>query len=164
MEFLETKGLEWWTEHLKPIIDKIIETKKCYNSQGELNNELIEFWKRMIRVKGKGDLYDPHMINGWIVKFIPNLSDGKPGVYEELCETQVPDQIIRCPMESIWLPGDGKKYEFTCSLFSGFYGMVHDEKTFNVRPVIGYAIVVDDKKLSDVTDEERDKIIKEFLE
>ena len=44
-----------------------------------------------------------------------------------------------------------KKYEFRCSLFSGFYGMIQDEKTFNVRPVIGYAIVVDDKTESDIT-------------
>ena len=37
------------------------------------------------------------------------------------------------------------KIEYSCSLFSGFYGMVQDKETFNVRPVIGYAIVVDGK-------------------
>ena len=42
--------------------------------------------------------------------------------------------------------------------------MIQDEKTFNVRPVIGYAIVVDDKTESDITKEERDKIIKEYTE
>ena len=165
LEFLSTKGLEWYTQHLIPIINNIIETKKYYNDKGKLSNDLIEFWKRMIRLKGKGEMYDPHIINGWIVNFIPNLSNEKPEVYEELIEYNVPDQIISCPMELTWLPPlMNKKYEFKCSLFSGFYGMIQDEKTFNVRPVIGYAIVVDDKTESDITKEERDKIIKEYTE
>ena len=66
-------------------------------------------------------------------------------------------------MELTWLTLDGKKYVFNISLASGFYGMVQDKKTFNVRPVIGYAVVVDDKTVSDITPEERQKIIKEFL-
>ena len=165
LEFLSTKGLEWYTQHLIPIINNFIETKKYYSAKGKLSDDLIEFWKRMIRLKGKGDMYDPHIINGWIVNFIPNLLNEKPEVYEELYETNVPDQIISCPMELTWIPPPGnKKYEFKCSLFSGFYGMIQDKETFNVRPVIGYAIVVDDKTESDITKEERDKIIKEFTQ
>ena len=165
LEFLSTKGLEWYTQHLIPIINNFIETKKYYSAKGKLSDDLIEFWKRMIRLKGKGDMYDPHIINGWIVNFIPNLLKEKPEVYEELYETNIPDQIISCPMELTWIPPPGnKKYEFKCSLFSGFYGMIQDKETFNVRPVIGYAIVVDDKTESDITKEERDKIIKEFTQ
>ena len=165
LEFLSTKGLEWYTQHLIPIINNFIETKKYYSAKGKLSDDLIEFWKRMIRLKGKGGAYDPHIINGWIVNFIPNLLNEKPEVYEELYETNIPDQIISCPMELTWIPPPGnKKYEFKCSLFSGFYGMIQDKETFNVRPVIGYAIVVDDKTESDITKEERDKIIKEYTE
>ena len=164
LEFLSTKALKWWTKHLIPIIDNIIATKKYYNSKGKLNEELIQFWKGMIRLKGRGDLYEPHLINGWIVKFIPNLSNEKPEVYEEIYETQIPDQIISCPMELTWLSMMGKKVEYKCSLFSGFYGMVQDKKTFNVRPVIGYAIVVEEKSESDITVEQKNKIIEEFFE
>ena len=164
LEFLSTKALKWWTKHLIPIIDNIIATKKYYNSKGKLNEELIEFWKGMIRLKGRGDLYDPHLINGWIVKFIPNLSNEKHEVYEEIYETQIPDQIISCPMELTWLSMMGKKVEYKCSLFSGFYGMVQDKETFNVRPVIGYAIVVEDKSESDISVEQKNKIIEEFFE
>ena len=164
LEFLSTKALKWWTKHLIPIIDNIIATKKYYNSKGKLNEELIQFWKGMIRLKGRGDLYDPHLINGWIVKFIPNLSNEKPEVYEEIYETQIPDQIISCPMELTWLSMMGKKVEYKCSLFSGFYGMTQDKKSFNVRPVIGYAIVVEDKSESDISVEQKNKIIEEFFE
>jgi hypothetical protein len=165
LEFLSTKGLEWYTKHLIPIIDKILESKNYYNYNGQLSEELIEFWKGMIRLKGTGDMYDPHKINGWIVKFIPNLSGNQPTIYEEIYETNVPDQIISCPMELTWLVIPiHKKIEYKCSLASGFYGMVQDKETFNVRPVIGYAIVVEDKKESDTTVEEEAKIIKEFVE
>ena len=68
-------------------------------------------------------------------------------------------------MELTWLVIPlHKKIEYKCSLASGFYGMVQDKETFNVRPVIGYAIVVEDKKESDTTVEEETKIIKEFVE
>ena len=164
LEFLSTKALKWWTKHLIPIIDKIILTKKYYNEKNELNEELIEFWKGMIRLKGSGGMYDPHMINGWIVKFIPNLENEKPSVYEEIRETHVPEEIISCPMELTWLSMNGKKVDFKCSLASGFYGMIQDKQTFNVRPVIGYAIVVEDKKESDISVEEKNKIIEEFFE
>ena len=164
LEFLSTMALKWWTKHLIPIIDYIITTKKYYSTYGQLNQELIDFWKGMIRLKGKGDLYDPHMINGWIVKFIPNLRGEKPTIYEELLETNVPDQIISCPMEITWLSMQGKRVDFSCSLFSGFYGMVQDKKTFNVKPVIGYAIVVESQQESNITVEEKNKIIEEFFE
>ena len=164
LEFLSTKALKWWTKHLIPIIDKIIITKKYYSEKNNLNQELIEFWKGMIRLKGEGGMYDPHMINGWIVKFIPNLENEKPSVYEEIRETDVPEEIISCPMELTWLSMNGKKVDFKCSLASGFYGMIQDKQTFNVRPVIGYAIVVEDKKESDISVEEKNKIIEEFFE
>ena len=77
----------------------------------------------------------------------------------------MPDQIICCPMELTWLilPMH-KKIEYKCSLASGFYGMVQDKETFSVRPVIGYSIVVEDKKESDISVEEKNKIIEEFFE
>ena len=164
LEFLSTKALKWWTKHLIPIIDNIILTKKYYNEKNKVNEELINFWKGMIRLKGAGNMYDPHIINGWIVKFIPNLEKEKPGIYEEIRETDVPEEIISCPMELTWLNMNGKKVDFKCSLASGFYGMIQDKQTFKVRPVIGYAIVVEDKKESDISVEEKNKIIEEFFE
>ena len=52
-EYLSKKefGLNWWTEHLIPIIDKIIETKIYYEQNKDINNELRYFWKDMIRLK-----------------------------------------------------------------------------------------------------------------
>ena len=49
LEYLSTKGLEWWTKHLIPIIDNIILTKKLYTEKKILNEELIDFWNKKRR-------------------------------------------------------------------------------------------------------------------
>ena len=164
LEFFSKKefALSWWTKHLIPIIDKIIMTKSYYTQNQGINQEIKEFWKNMIRVKIGKD-YDPTYINGWIIKFIPNITGGQPKLYEELHEDDIPDQIISCPLELIVLNFDGTITEYECNLASGFYGMIQDKDTFKVKPVIGYAIVVEDKKTSTMSNEEKKKIIDQFF-
>ena len=150
-EFFSKKemGLLWWIEHLMPIIDKIIMTKVYYSQKKEINEEIKNFWKDIIRIK-EGECYDPTLINGWIIKFIPDLSGNEPKLYDDLEEDDVPDQIIGCPMELTVINNDAdkEKTKYKCSLESGFYGMIQDENTYNIKPVIGYAIVVEDKESS----------------
>jgi hypothetical protein len=141
----EEFGLSPWIKHLIPIIDKIIETKIYYTQNKAINNEIRKFWKDMIRVK-KGECYMPDVIDGWIIKFIPNLSEGVLKVYEKLGDYEIPDQILSCPLKLIFSNGI-KTIEYDCSFASGFYGMVQDKTTFNVKPVIGYAIVVENKNI-----------------
>ena len=73
----------------------------------------------MIRVK-VGKEYDPDIINGWIIKFIPNLTEQYPKLYDELKDEDITDQIISCPLELIVINLDGTKTKYNCSLFSGF--------------------------------------------
>ena len=145
-EFFSKKefGLEWWMEYLMPIIDKIIETKIYYEKNKDINNELRQFWKDMIRIK-KGWVYDPTVVDGWIVNFIPNLSDEYPKVFQKMKDNEIPDQIISCPLKLIFKDGNNNQIEYECALASGFYGMIQDEKTYCIKPVIGYSIVVEDK-------------------
>ena len=145
-EFLSKKefGLNWWTESLIPIINKIIETKIYYSQNKDINYELRTFWKDMIRLK-KGWAYEPTVIDGWIVKFIPNLTGEEPKVYQKLEDSDIPDEIISCPLKLIFIDENNKKIKYDCALASGFYGMIQDEITYTVKPVIGYSIVVEDK-------------------
>ena len=143
----EEYGLNSWIKHLIPIIEKIIETKKYFNQNKTINNEIRNFWKDMIRVK-RGGCYRPDIIDGWIIKFIPNLSECIPKIYEHLYDSDIPDQILSCPLKLIFSNGNDNTIEYDCSLASGFYGMVQDKTTFNVKPVIGYVIVVENKKVN----------------
>lgn len=161
LEYLSKFALKWWTKHLIPIIDKIIQTKKYFTKNKKINSDLIEFWKKMIRVKSEE--YQPDMIDGWIIKFIPNLGDDKPKLYEILNEQCVPDEILSCPLKIIEDLSNGFKTEYECDIASGFYGMIQDKKTLCVKPVIGYAIVVLEKKTSPLSKEDKDYIIKNYF-
>ena len=140
----EEFGLNSWVKYLIPIIDKIIETKIYYNQNKTINNEIRNFWKDMIRVK-RGGCYKPDVIDGWIIKFIPNLSEKEPTIYKHLNDYEIPDEILNCPLKLIFTNGSCT-IEYDCSLASGFYGLIQDKTTFNIKPVIGYAIVVENKK------------------
>ena len=161
LEYLSKFALKWWTKHLIPIIDKIIQTKKYFTKNKKINSDLIEFWKKMIRVKSEE--YQPDMIDGWIIKFIPNLEGDKPKLYEILYEYCVPDEILSCPLKIIEDLSNGFKTEYECDIASGFYGMIQDKKTLCVKPVIGYAIVVLEKKTSPLSKEDKDYIIKNYF-
>ena len=158
LNYLSKFSLDWWTEHLIPIIDNIIKTKEYYDAHKNINNELIEFWKDMIKVKDSYDIYFPDIINGWIIKFIPKLDEEKPKLYEELHEKDIPEQIISCPLKIIELIEDKFKIVYSCDLASGFFGMIQDKKTLAVKPVIGYAISVDKKEVSELTKTDREEI------
>ena len=74
LKYLSKFALNWWTKHLIPIIDNIIKTKIYCSQNNKINNELIDFWKKMMRIKDKEDVYEPDVLNGWIIKFIPDLN------------------------------------------------------------------------------------------
>lgn len=158
---LEKFGLGWWTKEIVPIIKQIIITKQYYYYHGRINSEIKEFWKKIIRIKGKGDLYDPHIINGWIVKFFPDIENRK--VLEEIKETNVENQILSCPMKLIVTNFNGFKTDYDCSIESGFFGMEQDKKTFKVRPILGYALVVVNKKKSQMSIAEKEEILQKFF-
>ena len=147
LKFLSKFALNWWTKHLIPIIDNIIKTKVYYSQNNKINNELIDFWKKMIRIKDKNDKYEPDIINGWIIKFIPNLEEEHPKLYEELNEMEVPDQIISCPLKIVEY-NTLNKVIYNCDIASGFFGMTQDKNSLAVKPVIGCAIVVEEKEIA----------------
>ena len=166
IKYLSKFGLDWWIKCLIPIIDKIIETKKYYDKKKEINNELADFWKKMIRIKETYKIlpYDPDILNGWIIKFIPNLNEEQPKIYEEIRESDVPDEILHCPLKIIEIyPNQGYKILYDCSIASGFYGMIPDKKSFSVKPVIGYAYVVEKKEKSKLSQEDMAKIFENYF-
>ena len=120
-----------WIKSLIPIIDNN-ETKKYYNQNKTINEELRYFWKDIIRVK-RGGAYQ-------LV-----VSGENPTIYQQLDDDQIPDQILSCPL-ILRLINEVKEIEYNCSLASGFYGMIQDKETYNIKPVIGYAIIVEDEK------------------
>ena len=162
LKYLSNFALNWWTKHLIPIIDNIIKTKIYLSKNNEINNELINFWKAMIRIKDKKDEYEPDVLNGWIIKFIPDLNGEHPKLYEEIYASGVPDQIISCPLKISEFT-TLNKVVYNCDIASGFFGMTQDKKSLAVKPVMGYAIVVEGKEFLPLSLEEKEYIIQEYF-
>jgi hypothetical protein len=59
-------GLEWWTNHLLPVIDKVIDSVN--------GNVDIEFWRSFLKISGGSG--GPH-VSGWINTLFPYLDDNR---------------------------------------------------------------------------------------
>jgi len=60
-------GLDWWVSELKPVIQKIVDTKK-----GKFDKH---FWMNMIKYHKTGFYGTYDGIDGWFLKFYPYLED-----------------------------------------------------------------------------------------
>ena len=134
LDFIEKYDLKWWTSELKPVIEKIIETKS-----GKLDKE---FWMDMVRFHREGIYGSLNDIDGWLVKFYPYSTVGTRMNLKKIESLgNIPSELVRVPfiLEIQSSSGDvaySEKMEF----WAGFMGMRQDAKTFNLKPEIGWAI------------------------
>ena len=85
----------FWTDELKVIIKKIIETL-------ETKRPDIDFYKNIVQNVDKSKKCEPDIINGWIIKFIPYDKDNKKCDFSSpnfkgLNVDQLPTQIVNLP-------------------------------------------------------------------
>jgi len=169
LDYLAQYDLKWWTSELKPVIQKIVDTKK-----GKLDKQ---FWMNMIKYHELGAYGSYDGIDGWLLKFYPYLEGGTPPVAKnkKLAVTQVMDLKIgnmddpayktrtlylkRSEFKEIkWvsaLPKELSNVPFLLQLqdqsgtvqsslnmefWAGFMGVKQDKQSFNVKPEIGWAV------------------------
>lgn len=99
----------------------------------------------------------------WIVKFIPNLDEKLPKINDRLYDYDIPSEIIKCPLQLYIFGNFDHSIKYDCFLASGFYGMVQDKKTYRVKPVIGYAVVVDKEEEGPIDKKYKDMFIKKYF-
>ena len=87
MKLLKNFELEWWYNILKPIIEKIIETKKCLTENRKENID-YEFWRQMIKkeTKKKKNQKIPILENMKLILFLDGLFIFSPLVKREIKE------------------------------------------------------------------------------
>jgi hypothetical protein len=173
LDHLSKYDLKWWTSELKPVIQKIIDTKK-----GKLDKA---FWMNMVKYHKIGVYGAYDGIDGWLLKFYPYLEGGK-SLVATARKLQDPGNIMtasapaaldinpgkigkrtinlkRSEFKKIKSVGDLPK-EMACVPFifeiqddaknalssskmefwAGFMGIKQNQKTFNVKPEIGWAV------------------------
>lgn len=169
LDYLSRYDLKWWTSELKPVIQKIIDTK-----EGKLDKQ---FWMNMVKYHELGAYGSYNGIDGWLLKFYPYLEGGSPPVAENkvtagnipmdvmLVNTQDPSYKTRTlylrrsefkeilfintlPKELANVPfilelkdeSGTVKESFNMEFWAGFMGVKQDKQSFNVKPEIGWAV------------------------
>lgn len=156
LDYLSRYDLKWWTSELKPVIQKIIATKK-----GNVDNE---FWMNMVKYHKIGSYGSYDGIDGWLLKFYPYLQGSGPPLTDEraleiknnknrqlyLRQSQfkeithvneLPKELSNVPFLLELKDGNGQiNQSFNMELWAGFMGVKQDKFTFNVKPEIGWAV------------------------
>jgi hypothetical protein len=134
--------LEWWTNELDPILDKI-----CKTVQGEINTD---FWNNIYKISDQSG--GPY-IHGWIIKFFPYIrKDGKIIRNKYVNESTVVDVkgfywyfglLSANFLSGLSEVGFTWKYysdELDLKFVAGFVGIKQDKENLSLKPEIGWAI------------------------
>ncbi|HEX8609564.1 MAG TPA: DUF4419 domain-containing protein [Pedobacter sp.] len=169
LDYLAKYDLEWWTSELKPVIQKIIDTKK-----GKVDKQ---FWMNMVKYHKLGVYGAYDGIDGWLLKFYPYLTGGtdpalvrkarasdgvvnlpigrvddisyktrtlylRRSTFKEIKNVnELPKELSNVPFVVEVKDDFGKLIKsFNMELWAGFMGIVQDPKSFNIKPEIGWAV------------------------
>ena len=134
LDYLSQYELDWWTSELKPVIQKIIDTKK-----GTFDRD---FWMNMIKYHETGFYGSYDGVDGWFLKFYPYKRDGKRSDFKEIKGIGVlPSELANVPF--VFEVQDETRnvvVTYNMEFWAGFMGVTQDRNTFSIKPEIGWAV------------------------
>ncbi|WP_448700175.1 DUF4419 domain-containing protein [Mucilaginibacter sp. AW1-3] len=132
-EALRKYKLDWWIDEIEPCLKQFVQA-----SQGKVDRD---FWKAMFKYHSEGKCGSPTIIDGWIVKFFPYDKDGKRMGLKEIAGTGgLPNEIVKVDLEYQSGNGAGNFTKTPLELWAGFFGLKQNDRTFGLRPEIGWMI------------------------
>lgn len=141
----EIYELQWWTDHLSPILDRIVNTAKGLNES--------TFWSNFYKIS---DTSGGPYINGWITLWFPYIQniyrsieknsclerEGKPieglediKLFGSLSHPEFASGLSSAPFKWQYL-----SEEYDMEFIAGFTSYTQDKETQAVRPKIGWAV------------------------
>ena len=138
--FMEKYELSWWIDSLEPLLKEFIKASK-----GEIDKD---FWRNMFKYHTLKVYGSPKVIDGWIVKFYPYNNDGKRNNLNELRgSSMLPSEVLKVDMIHSEIK-NGVPVTTPLELWSGFIGLDQNEKTFALKPIMGWMVRKKDNLLS----------------
>ena len=129
---LKEYKLEWWISELEPLLEEFVKASK-----GEVNKD---FWRNMFKYHSQKRYGAPNIIDGWIVKFFPYDKEGKRNNLKQLeGRNCLPDEIVKVDVKYQEVYPDAVK-ETPLEFWAGFIGLEQNNKTFALRPQIGWMV------------------------
>jgi len=133
--------LEWWTNRLLPICDRIIETVA--------GKPILEFWQHICKPQS---MYGGEIITGWLADLFPYLKDGitnSPTYKNPILETPREELTINNGIPPASFPDGISQASFTLNtlqgesqleLIAGFIGVGQNQENGCLHPEIGWGV------------------------
>lgn len=137
-EALRKYQLDWWVDKMEPPLKEIIKASK-----GAVNKP---FWQDMFKYHSKKECGAPTIVDGWIVKFFPYNKNGKRNNLDSISlRGSLPNEVVKVDLEYKAADGKGNFTSTPLELWAGFMGISQNDKTFSLKPEIGWMIRKQDK-------------------
>jgi hypothetical protein len=141
VESLIDYDLGWWVDDLKPILQEFVNA-----SEGNVNKD---FWQNIVKKdrpesmkNGAGcGVKDATKFDGWFLKFMPFDKDGRTPDTVVYGRNDMLPSVVSAPFTYIVKDATGNIISKTpMEIMSGFVGIDVNEKTYTMRPHIGWMV------------------------
>ena len=141
VESLRDYDLSWWVDDLKPILQEFVNA-----SEGNVNKD---FWQNIVKKdrpesmkNGAGcGVKDATKFDGWFLKFMPFDKDGRTPDTVVYGRNDMLPSVVSAPFTYIVKDATGNIISKTpMEIMSGFVGIDVNEKTYTMRPHIGWMV------------------------
>jgi len=130
--YLKKYELGWWIDEIDPLLQEFVKASK-----GNANKD---FWRNMFKYHTLKQYGAPKVIDGWIVKFFPYGKTGRRNGLKELYSSdELPAEMVKVDLNYIALY-QGISETIPLEIWAGFDGLEQDDKTFALKPHIGWMI------------------------
>ena len=142
---LEKYGLDWWVKDLTPILQEFVNASK-----GDIHTR---FWQDIVMkfhpdqmtngIRGCGGtpkIEPTTQLDGWFLKFFPFNQKGRTPSTVPYTYGKMLPEVVKVPFK--YKVTDGISFQtYLMEFWSGFVGVEEDEKTYALRPKIGWMVM-----------------------
>ena len=132
-KYLRKYDLAWWIDELIPYLEEFVKA-----SEGKVNRK---FWRNMFKYH-TSKKYGVPDIDGWIVKFFPYDKHGNKNDLKIIEKVDnLPPEIVKVDLQYVEASATGEVSDsVSLELWAGFFGLEQNEKTFELKPQIGWVV------------------------
>jgi len=142
--YLRKYKLDWWIDEIEPLLVNFVKASK-----GDYEKD---YWCNIFKCHSEKVYGSPLKIDGWIIKFFPYDKTGKRNNLQELAlGDNLPSEVVKVDLKYIEIDEAGNEKTTPLELWAGFVGLEQNQRTFALKPEIGWMI-----KKKDVGKEEKD--------
>ena len=137
--YLKKYELAWWIDEIAPLLKEFVKASK-----GSADKEV---WRNMFKYHSIEQYGSKVMIDGWITKFFPYFENGHRNHMKGITKASaLPSEYVKVPVQHIELDARGNSIKTDLEVWAGFTGLEQNNKSFALKPQIGWMIRKKDPK------------------